>query len=203
VAKTTAAVPAERIANAILIVRGHRVMLDADLASLYGTTTKRLNEQVRRNRSRFPSDFMFQLAREEWEPLRSQFATLKAGRGQHRKYLPHAFTEHGALMAANVLNSSRAIEASVFVVRAFVRLREVLATHKELAKKLEELEQKTEALGLKHDTLAANTRAQFREVIKALRVLMSPPEPKRRPIGFVTPEDKSKKTSGLKGQITK
>jgi len=189
---TKALVPSERIANAILLIRGHKVMLDSDLAALYGATTKRLNEQVRRNPERFPGDFTFRLAREEWDALRSQFATLKIGRGQHRKYLPYAFTEHGALMAANVLNSARAIEVSVFVVRAFVRLREVLATHKELAKKLEQLEKKTEALALKHDQLAANTHAQFREVIEALRALMTQPEPKKRPIGFVTPEDKKR-----------
>lgn len=165
-------------------------MLDADLAALYGVSTKRLNEQIRRNRERFPDDFMFQVSPEEWEALRSQNATSKTGRGQHRKYLPYAFTEHGALMAANVLNSARAIEVSLYVVRAFVRLREVLATHAELAKKLVALEKKTEALALKHDSLAANTRAQFKEVIEALRELMRAPETKRRPIGFVTPKEK-------------
>lgn len=165
-------------------------MLDVDLARLYGVPTKRLNEQIRRNTERFPVDFAFRLTADEWESLRSQFATFKAGRGQHRKYLPLAFTEHGALMAANVLSSRRAIEASLFVVRAFVRLREVLAAHKELARKLEELERKTEALALSHDTLAASTRAQFREVIDALRALMTSPEPKKRPIGFVAPEEK-------------
>ena len=101
--------------------------------------------------------------------------------------MPYAFTEHGALMAANVLSSPRAIEVSVFVVRAFVRLRQAFAEHKELAKKLEELERKTERLALKHDALAAETRSQFREVIEALRRLMSAPQPARRPIGFVTP----------------
>lgn len=178
-----------QIESRILLVRGRKVILDADLAALYAVTTKRLNEQVRRNLERFPEDFMFRLGREEWSALRSQFATLKIGRGQHRKYLPYVFTEHGALMAANVLGSTRAIETSVFVVRAFVRLREVLATHKELAKKLEQLEKKTEALALKHGQLAADTHAQFREVIEALRALMTQPEPRKRPIGFVVPED--------------
>jgi len=143
------AIPASApIESRILLVRGQRVMLDVDLARLYGVPTKRLNEQIRRNTERFPADFAFRLTADEWECLRSHFATLKAGRGQHRKYLPLAFTEHGALMSANVLSSRRAIEASLFVVRAFVRLREVLATHKELARKLEELERKTEALAL-------------------------------------------------------
>src|SRR5438128_4410734 len=126
------AVPIERIESRILLVRGHKVLLDADLAALYGVSTKRFNEQVRRNAARFPEDFMFRLSAEEWDSLRSQFATLKTGRGQHRKYLPLAFTEHGAIMAATILNSPRATEVSVYVVRAFVRLRELLASTKEL-----------------------------------------------------------------------
>ena len=117
---------------------------DADLAALYDVPTKRLNEQVRRNAERFPGDFMFALSQEEWDALRSQFATLKTGRGQHRKYLPFAFTEHGAIMAATVLNSPRAVEVSIYVVRAFVQLRELLAGHKELAKRLNELETRME-----------------------------------------------------------
>ena len=137
---------------------------------------------------------MFQLTGEEWDALRSQFATLNAGRGRHRKYLPHAFTEHGAIMAATILNSPRATEISVYVVRAFVRLRETLATHKSLASKLETLEKQTAALAFKHDALASNTRAQFKRVVDTLRELMAqpepPPEPKRRPIGFVYPKEK-------------
>jgi len=187
-----AAIPAERIERSILVLRGHKVLLDTDLAALYGVTTKRFNEQVRRNKARFPLDFMFQLAQEEWDALRSQFATLKTARGQHRKYLPHAFTEHGVIMAATILNSPRATEVSVYVVRAFVRLREMLATNKELAAKLEELEQETEALALRHDALAANTRTQLKQVFETIRELMSPPEPKRRPIGFITPEEKKR-----------
>ena len=108
-----------------MLMRGQKVMLDSDLAELYGVPTKRLNEQVKRNIDRFPPDFMFRLSQEEAEILRSQNATLKGGRGQHRKYLPYAFTEHGAIMAATVLNSQRAVEMSVFVVRAFVQLREM------------------------------------------------------------------------------
>ena len=192
-------VPPESIESRIFLIRGHKVLLDTDLAALYGVTTKRFNEQVRRNMVRFPGDFMFRLSAEEWNSLRSQFATLEVGRGLHRKYLPLAFTEHGTIMAATILASPRATEISVYVVRAFVRLRETLAAHKSLAAKLEELEHKTEALALRHDALATNTRAQLRQVFDAIRELMTPPEPSRRPIGFVTPEDKpSKKTARVR-----
>jgi phage regulator Rha-like protein len=185
-------VPApEDIAHSIVALRGHKILLDTELARLYGVPTKRLNEQVRRNRERFPEDFMFQVNAEEFEALRSQFATSNAAPGRGgRRYRPYAFTEHGALMAANVLNSARAIEVSVYVVRAFMRLRETLAAHKDLAKTLQQLEKKTEALTLQHDTLAANTRAQFKQVFGALRALMTPAEPKKRPIGFVTSKEK-------------
>jgi hypothetical protein len=156
-------------------VRGHKVLLDADLAALYGVSTKRFNEQVRRNAARFPEDFIFRLSAEEWNSLRSRFATLKAGRGQHRKYLPIAFTEHGAIMAATILNSTRATEVSVYVVRAFVRLRELLASNKELARRLDQLEKK---LG-SHDQAIAG-------LVNTIRSLLSPPEPPRkRRIGFV------------------
>ena len=133
--KTNAIVPLERIESRILLIRGHKVMLDSDLAELYVVTTKRLNEQVKRNRQRFPADFMFQLTSDEATNLRSRIATSKQGRGG-RRYRPYAFTEHGAIMAASVLNSHRAIEVSIYVVRAFVKLREMLRTHKELARKL-------------------------------------------------------------------
>jgi hypothetical protein len=165
-------IPVERIEQAILWMRGQKVILDADLAVLYGVTTKRLNQQVRRNIERFPADFLFQLTAEESEALRLQFATLKAGRGQHRKYAPLAFTEHGAIMAASVLNSPRAIQVSVHVVRAFVRLREVLATHKDLARKLEDLEKRYDA--------------QFRVVFDAIRELMTPPKAKPHELGYHT-----------------
>jgi len=135
---------------------------------------------------------MFILTDEEFAALRSQFATSNAGRGG-RRYLPRVFTEHGALMAATILSSPRAIEISVYVVRAFVRLRELAATHGDLAKRLDELEQRTEALARNHDTFSRNTRAQLKQVFDALRELMTPPDPPKRPIGFVTPEDKSKK----------
>ncbi len=147
-------------------------MLDRDLATLYGVTPKRLNEQVKRNRHRFPPDFMFQLTTEEAGVLRSQIATLKpTGRGRHRKYLPYAFTEHGAVMLATVLNSAIAVTASIQVVRAFVRLRAVIVAHKELARKLRELENKFDR--------------QFKVVFEAIRQLMEPPAlPPSRPIGF-------------------
>ena len=182
----------------ILVIRGQKTMIDADLAELYGVPTKRLNEQVKRNLRRFPEDFMFQLNREELAALRSQFATsndqaaTSPGRGG-RRYAPRVFTEHGALMAATILNSPRAVEVSVYVVRAFVRLRELAATHGDLAKRLDELEQKTESLAMSHDTFSRNTRNQLKQVFDALRELMTPPDPPKRPIGFVTHEDKNKK----------
>ncbi len=166
-------VTAERIERAILVIRGHKVLLDEDLAVLYGVTTKRLNEQVKRNVERFPADFMFQLTTTETAFLRSQVATLKGGRGQHRKYPPHVFTEHGAIMAASVLNAPRAIEMSILVVRAFVKLRTMLATHRQLAARLAELERKLST----HDE-------QIVALFDAIRELMELPlEPKRR-IGF-------------------
>ena len=187
----------------IATVRGVRVLLDSDLAALYEVETKRFNEAVRRNMVKFPADFMFQLTADEWAALRSQFATLDAapgegtGRGRHRKYLPYAFTEHGAIMAANLLSSPRAVEVSAYVVRAFVRMRELATTHGDLAKRLAELEDKTEALAINHDTFSRNTRNQLREVFDALRELMTPPDPPKRPIGFINPEDTgSKKTGG-------
>jgi phage regulator Rha-like protein len=169
-------VPVERIERAIFSIRGEKMMLDSDLAELYGVETKRLNEQVRRNLNRFPPDFMFQLTAEEWESLRSQFATLK--RGEHRKYLPFAFTEHGALMLANVLNSERAAQTSVQVVRAFVRLRQMLAANAELARKLEAMENKYDR--------------QFKVVFDAIRQLMSPPARPKREIGFHVKYDDDK-----------
>jgi len=170
--KSRSLIPIERIENRIFLIRGQKVMLDADLAELYGVTTKRLNEQVKRNRARFPEDFMFQLTASETELLRSQIATSKKGRGG-RRYAPFAFTEHGAIMLAGVLNTQRAIEVSVFVVRAFNRLREMLATHKEVAYKLAELERKL----VTHDEA-------IRSLMDAIRQLMTPPIKKRRPIGF-------------------
>lgn len=172
------AVPVERIAQAILVLRGHRVLLDAELAALYGVSTKRLNEQVKRNAERFPADFMFQLTMDEGAGLRSQIATSKtsASRGG-RRYLPYAFTEHGAIQAANVLNSPRAIEMSVYVVRAFVQLRELLASNKELARRLDELEARIEMKLVGHDQAIA-------AMLSAIRRLMNPPVRTSRGIGF-------------------
>lgn len=186
----------QSISLAIAALRGQRVILDSDLAALYGVETKRFNEQVKRNAARFPADFMFQLTAEESDSLRSQIATLKTGRGQHRKYLPYVFTEHGAIMAAMVLNSPRAVEVSVYVVRAFVRLREAAVLHKDLAERLASLEEKTEALAMSHDTFSRNTRNQLRQVFDALRELTIPPDPPARPIGFVTHEDKKDSPKG-------
>jgi len=178
VAKPTAAVPAERIANAILFARGHRVMLDADLASLYGVSTKVLLQAVRRNAERFPEDFMFVLEAEEWETLRSQIVTSKPGRGG-RRYAPFVFTEQGVAMLSSVLRSSRAIAVNIEIMRAFVRLREVLAANKELAKRLDELEARI-------DKRLANQDQAIVEILQAIRELMAAPSvgPKRK-IGFV------------------
>jgi hypothetical protein len=180
-------VPVERIEHAILLIRGQKVMLDSDLAALYGVPTKRLNEQVRRNQERFPDDFMFRLTQEESSALlalRSHLATLKKGRGRHRKYLPYVFTEHGALMAANVLNSRRATEVSVLVIRAFVRLRQSLAAHGEVAAKLEELEQRV----IGHDE-------DIRSLVVAIKQLMSlPRERTKGRLGFRPKTDPAPKS---------
>lgn len=177
----TAPVPIEAIAGRIRVLRGHRVILDADLAQLYGVTTKRFNEQVRRNAERFPVDFMFQLTDQEFAALRSQIATSNTGRGG-RRYLPHAFTEHGAIMAATILNTPQATALSVYVVRAFVQMREVLDTHKALARKLVDLEQRIDS---QDETIV--------EILGAIRQLMAPPPaPPRRPIGFITPDERKK-----------
>jgi hypothetical protein len=176
-------IPIERIEQSILLIRGHKVMLDRDLAYLYGVTTKVLNQAVKRHQDRFPEDFMFQLTMEEariwWTEvrgggLRSQIVTLK--RGQHIKYRPYAFTEHGILMLSSVLNSERAIKVNIEIMRAFVRLRRMLASHADLARKLQALEKKYDA--------------QFKVVFDAIRELMKPPESKKRPIGFLVEEPK-------------
>ena len=171
--------PVDEIARSIVIVRGHKVVLDTALASLYSTTTKRFNEQVRRNKARFPPDFMFQLTPEEAETLRSHFATSNENREKRggRRYLPYVFTEHGAIMAATILNSQLAVEMSVYVVRAFVKLRELVSSNGELAQKLAELERSLAALDKR-------TQHQFKEVYDAIRALMTPPIPRKRPIGF-------------------
>jgi hypothetical protein len=162
-------VSVERIERAILLIRGQKVMLDAHLAELYGVPTRRLNEQVRRNLSRFPSDFMFQVSPEETKALRSQFAISKKGRGG-RRYAPLVFTEQGVAMLSSVLKSERAIHVNIEIMRAFVRLRRLLASHAQLAGKLAAMEKKYDV--------------QFKIVFEALRQLMAPPELKRRRIGF-------------------
>jgi hypothetical protein len=154
--------------EAIIRLRGHAVIIDSDLAALYGVMVKRLNQQVARNRERFPDDFCFQLTETEWHSLRLQNATLK--RGQHRKYMPFVFTEHGAIMAATVLNSQQAIQMSVAVVRAFVRLRRMALSVESLARKVAALENKYDA--------------SFSAVFDAIRDLMTPPAPPRKSIGF-------------------
>jgi hypothetical protein len=171
--KSTVSVRVELITRAILLVRGRRVILDADLAALYGVTTKALNQGVKRNLDRFPGDFLFRLVHEEVEALnRSQSVT---GSQKHRnpRYPPFAFTEHGAIMAATILNSSRAVQMSLYVVRAFVQLRDLLASNTELARRLDELQRTLDG----HDEVIA-------AILSAIRELMSPPEPKRRGIGF-------------------
>ncbi len=164
----TSLVPYESIENRILILRGQKVILDADLAILYGVTTRRLNEQVKRNRERFPEDFMFRLSGEEKGKVVAICDHLS--RLKYSKSNPYAFTKHGALMAASVLDSPRAVEMSVFVVRAFVCLRQELATHAALARQLATLEKKYDA--------------QFKVIFDAIRALMVEPERKRKPIGF-------------------
>ncbi len=172
--ETTALVKAtispQALGGRILEVRGQRVLLDSDLADLYEVDTKRLNEQVKRNADRFPADFMFQLSPDEFANLKSQFATSSWG---GKRKLPNAFTEHGAIMAASVLNSKRAVEMSVYVVRAFVQLREMLSSQKVLAEQLAKLERR---VGHHDNSLA--------EIIDTLRGLMERPAPAKRGIGF-------------------
>jgi hypothetical protein len=170
-------VPSERIAHSILLLRGQKVLLDADLAELYGVETKVLVQAVKRNLERFPDDFMFQLDAEEFAALRSQSVTSNTGRGG-RRYAPYAFTEQGVAMLSSVLSSPQAIAVNIEIMRAFVRLREMLAGNKELAAKLGELERKLKG----HDQAIAG-------ILDAIRQLMAPPPaPKKRPIGFVTGE---------------
>ena len=170
----------EDIAQRILIVRGRRVLLDTDLAAFYGETTKRFNEQVKRNLKRFPGDFMFRLNAEEFANLRSQFATSSSNDAGHggRRYAPLAFTEHGAIQTATILNSPRATEISVHGVRAFIELRNLIAGNKDLAAKLKRLEAKVDS----HDQAIAGLIDSLRQA----------PESKRRSIGFVIHEDGKK-----------
>lgn len=164
-------IPAERIEQSILLMRDAKVLLDSDLAALYGVETKALVRAVQRNLDRFPADFMFQLTRSEWDDLRSQFGTSRMWGG--RRYLPYVFTEQGVAMLSSVLRSARAVQVNIAIMRAFVKLREMLSTHKYLARKLLEMEKTYDA--------------QFKVVFDAIRQLMVPPVPrKRRRIGFRT-----------------
>src|SRR6266404_2596014 len=177
--KKSAIVPVERIESLILLIRRHKVMLDSDLAELYGVTTKRLNEQVKRNQERFPGDFMFQLTTEETNALRSQIATSKRERGG-RRYRPYAFTEHGAIMAASVLNSHRAIQMSVFVVRAFLKMRAFLGDKRELAKQLAALEKE---LKQRLDIHEAAIVTVLQRVMDIIDPPSPPPSPEKPKIG--------------------
>jgi len=199
---STATALLPRIEGRIQVIRGLRVMIDADLAALYGVDTRTLNQAVKRNAGRFPPDFMFQLdAAEKTEVITNcdHLAKLKYSRA-----LPYAFTEYGAVALANVLASAQAVEMGIYVVRAFVRLRQAAGLHADLAQRLAELEEKTERLELSHDTFSRNTRNQLRQVFEALRELMTPPEPAKRPIGFVTHEEnKKEKPPGSKAATRK
>ncbi len=170
-------IPVEMIERRIFLIRGHKVMLDSDLAELYAETTTRLNQQVRRNIDRFPEDFAFQLTQGELDALILQIATSKTGRGGRRK-LPLAFTEQGVAMLSSVLRSTRAVIVNIAIMRAFVRLREILATHKDLARRMADLEREQKAQGKK-----------ITDVFKAIQKLIEPPPDKpRRAIGFQAPK---------------
>jgi hypothetical protein len=163
-----APVPLEVVQRQIIVIRGEKVMLDRDLAELYGVETKQLKRAVRRNIDRFPPDFMFELTKEEYDALRYQFGALK--RGEHSKYLPIAFTEQGVAMLSSVLNSKRAIEVNILIMRAFVQLRQMISSHKDLLRKVEAIEKKYDE--------------QFQVVFEAIKQLMIPPEKPKRKIGF-------------------
>jgi hypothetical protein len=169
-------VPVERVENAILFIRGQKVMLDVDLARLYRVSTKVFNQAVRRNQDRFPADFAFQLSNLEFHSLRSQIVTSNRRGG--RRYRPYAFTEQGVAMLSSVLRSRRAVQVNIEIMRAFVRLRRMLASNEELARKLAALERKYDA--------------QFKVVFDAIRELMHSPTPKRRRIGFIVSEKAAK-----------
>jgi hypothetical protein len=164
-------IPIERVVQSIRWIGGQKVLLDSDLADLYGVATKSLNQAVKRNRARFPDDFMFQLNRDETRLLRSQFVTLK--RGEHLKYRPYAFTEQGIAMLSSVLKSERAVKVNIAIMRAFVKLRQMLNVNRELAQKFSELERRVG----KHDE-------DITAILEAIRQLMAPPEKSRREIGF-------------------
>ena len=173
-AEKTSLIPAGRIESAILLIRGHKVMLDSDLAALYEVETKYLTRAVKRNIDRFPGDFMFQLTQEEFDDLKCHLGTSSGWGG--RRYPPYAFTEQGVAMLSSVLRSRRAVQVNVQIMRAFVRLRQLIASHADLARKLEALEKKYDV--------------QFKVVFDAIRQLMAPPGEKKRPIGFHAKREK-------------
>jgi ORF6N domain-containing protein len=174
-----ALVPVEDISRSILVLRGLKVLLDSELAELYGVATKVLLQAVKRNRERFPDDFMIQLTTGEWSALRSHVVTLKPGRGQHRKYLPYAFTEQGVAMLSSVLRSDRAIAVNIQIMRTFVRMRDLLSSNRELARRLRELETRLEKRLTTHDEAIAAILSAIRQLMK-----QPPAAPKRRSIGF-------------------
>src|ERR1700745_468903 len=171
----SAAIVLKRVGSKILVLRNQKVILDSDLAELYGVSVKRLNEQIKRNPKRFPPDFLFTITRAEYDNLRSQNATSNPAHGG-RRYLPHAFTEHGAIMAASVLNSKRAIEMSIFVVRAFVQMRQAIARNQHIVSKLSELEARLDT----HDN-------EIQDLMEAIRELLAPLPANNRRIGFEAP----------------
>jgi len=191
--------PLESITHRILLLRKQKVLLDADLATLYGVETKVLLQAVKRNLERFPNDFMFQLTNQEFNVLRSQSVTssseaLETLRWGGRRTAPYAFTEQGVAMLSSILSSPQAVQVNIAIMRAFVKLRELAMTHHDLAKQLNALEEKTANMAMQHDTFARNTRAQLKQVFDAIRELMTPPEPtKKRPIGFINGDEKPKK----------
>jgi hypothetical protein len=168
--KAQTIIPVERIASRIYLMRGEKVMLDSDLAELYGVPTMRLNEQFKRNRDRFPADFAFQMTKQEFESLTSQSAISNTGRGG-RRTPPWAFTEHGVAMLSSVLRSKKAVQVNISIIRTFVKLREVLATHKDLARKVEQ-----------HDQ-------QIAILFDAVQKILAPPNPPKHPIGYVPPKN--------------
>ena len=180
-AKTTKElmIPDELVMNKIYLIRGQKVMLDRDLAELYGVETRRLKEAVRRNIDRFPEDFMFELTLSEFESLRTQIATLKGGRGQHSKYMPFAFTEQGVTMLSSVLNSETAILVCIQVIRVFTKMREMLLTHKDILLQLEKIEKKL--TGQDED---------IQLIFKYLKQLLNPTQPPRQKIGFKRKDEK-------------
>ena len=176
--QTDLMLPDEVVINKIYLIRGQKVMLDRDLAELYGVETKVLNQAVKRNSERFPKDFMFQLMQDEWESLRSQFVTLENGRGKYPKYLPFAFTEQGVAMLSSVLNSSTAIKVNIQIIRIFTKMREMLLTNTDILLKLEKLEKD-----------GTENKKDITLIFQALKKLLTTPEEKRRRIGFKTEDD--------------